>query len=193
MKMLKLTILLLLLILNGANSSSGQNQSKTYLETRKLLLEMERPHANKSLKKLFEEGDLRQADLIKALYDSDQKVSLNAQSVIKYLAEPKILTALDEWYEYRKTHTKEYWNSPVTLLTETKYLNGKNKDLAELVLKNLHNEKDTWAKLIAYNKTNKTALIEVVYGEIFTEGWHVVIRQENGKWRVLSNYLVWQS
>lgn len=193
MKILKLTTLLLLVMFNLSIASLAQVQSKTYLETRKLLLEMERPHANKVLKRLFEEENLRRADLIKALYDNDQKASLSAQSVIKYLAVPEALTALDEWYKYRKAHTKEYWISPVTLLTETKYLNGENKDLAELVLKNLHNEKDTWAKLIAHNKTNKTALIEVVYGEIFTEGWHVVIRQENGKWRVLSNYLVWQS
>lgn len=193
MKILKLTTLLLLIMLNLSIASIAQIQSKTYPETRKLLLKMERPHANKVLKELFEEGDLRQADLIKALYDNEQKVSLNAQSVIRYLAEPKTLTALAEWYEYRKANTKEYWISPVTIIPETKYLNGKNKDLAELVLKKLHNEKDTWAKLIAYNKRNKTALIEVVYGEIFTEGWHVVVRQENGKWRVLSNYLVWQS
>jgi hypothetical protein len=193
MKILKLTTLLLLVMFNLSIASLAQVQSKTYPETRKLLLEMERPHSNKVLKKLFEEGDLRRADLIKALYDNEQKVSLNAQSVIKYLAEPEALTALDEWYEYRKAHTKEHWISPVTLLTEVKYLTGENRNLEKSILKNLHNEKDAWAKLIAHNKRNKTALIEVVYGEIFTEGWHVVIRQENGKWRVLSNYLVWQS
>ncbi|MCA1592799.1 MAG: hypothetical protein LC754_09150 [Acidobacteria bacterium] len=42
-------------------------------------------------------------------------------------------------------------------------------------------------------KISKTALIEVVFGNVFTEGWHVAIRREGGKWRLLSNNLVWQS
>ena len=155
---------------------------------------MERPHANEALKKLFEEGDVRRADLVQGLYDPVQKVSLNAQSIIKYLAEPDALADLEAWYEYRRTHTKEYWISPVELLKEVKYLNDEDRDLAKLVLKNLHpNEKDVSARMVAFNKRSKTALIEVVFGEIFTEGWHVVIRQEGGKWRLLSNYLVWQS
>lgn len=54
---------------------------------------MERSSANGSLKTLFEEGDVRRADLMQALYDPVQKVSLNAQSIIKYLAEPDELAA----------------------------------------------------------------------------------------------------
>ncbi len=71
---------------------------------------------------------------------------------------------------------------------------GNDHDLPRLVLKNLHpKERDFCAKLVAYNKTTDTALIEVVEGEIFTTGWHVTIRRENGKWRLLSNYPVWES
>jgi hypothetical protein len=193
MKMLRLTVVLLLIVC-GAVSLSAQTQSKTYPETRKLLLKMERAHGDRTLKKLFEEGEAREPDLIQALYDPVQKVSLNAQSVIKYLADPRALSALEEWYAFRRKSAEDYWISPVKLLTEVRYLSGNNQDLAKLVLKALHpNEKDVWAKLVAFNKESKAALIEVVYGEIFTEGWHVVIRRENGKWRLLSNYLVWQS
>jgi hypothetical protein len=175
-------------------SVSAQTQSKTYPETRKLLLKMERPHADKILKKLFEEGETRKSDLIQALYDPEQKVSLNAQSVIKYVADPQALSALEEWYAYRRKKSENYWISPVKLLSEVRYLNGDDRDLAKLVLKNLYpNSNDVWAKQIAFNKSSKAALIEVVFGETFTEGWHVVIRQENGKWRLLSQYLVWQS
>jgi hypothetical protein len=150
---------------------------------------MERCHANKALKHLFEEEAARRPDLIRALYDPEQKISLNAQSILRYLADPAGLSALEEWYEYRRTHTKEYWISPVELLNEVQFLEGNNRDLTKLVLDNLHpNEKDFSAKLVAYNKTTDTALIEVVEGEIFTEGWHVTIRLENGKWRLL-----WQS
>lgn len=193
MKMLRLTIVLLLVV-SAAFTGSAQTQSKTYPETRKLLLKMERAHGDKTLKKLFEEGEARKPDLIQALYDPEQKASLNAQSVIKYLADPRALSALEECYAFRRKSAQDYWISPVKLLTEVRYLSGNNQDLAKLVLKALHpNEKGVWAKLVAFNKESKAALIEVVYGEIFTEGWHVVIRRENGKWRLLSNYLVWQS
>jgi hypothetical protein len=193
MKMLGRTTLLLL-ILGGVISGSAQTQSKTYPETRKLLLKMERPHSNKTLRKLFEEGAARKSDLLQALYDPEQKVSLNAQSVILYLADRQALSVLDEWYAYRRKKSENYWISPVKLLTEVRYVEGDDMDLSKLVLKNLYpNSKDVWAKQIAFNKSSKAALIEVVFGEIFTEGWHVVIRQENGKWRLLSQYLVWQS
>lgn len=155
---------------------------------------MERSDANKAFKKLFEEGDARRPDLIQALYDPEERVSLNAQSIIKYLAHPQGLSAVEEWYQYRRAHSMGYWISPVKPLTEIKFLTGHNRDLPKLVLDNLHrNQKDYWAKLLAHNKRTDTALIEVVQGEVFTEGWHVTIRRENGKWRLLSNDLVWQS
>jgi hypothetical protein len=193
MKVLKLTVVFLLITV-GVISAPAQTQSKTYSETRKLLVKMERPHANEMLKKLFEEGETRKSDLIQALYDSDQKISLNAQSVILYLSDPQALSALEEWYSYRRKKSEDYWISPVKLVTEVKYLDGNDGDLAKLVLKNLYpNSHDVWAKQVAFNKSSKAALIEVVFGEIFTEGWHVVIRKENGRWRLLSQYLVWQS
>ena len=177
-----------------AISASAQKQSKTYLETRKLLLRMERTHEYKILKKLFEEGVSRKIDLIEALYDSEHKVSLNSQIVLRYLADERSLSGLEEWIEYRKKNENNYWTVPIELIAKADYLTGKEKDLVKLVLKNLHpNEKDFWGNLIAYNKETKTALIEVIEGQIFTKGHHVVIRQENGKWRLLSNSLVWQS
>ena len=205
--MLRLTVVLLL-IAGGAISAAARPQSKTYPETRKLLLGMERSSSNKAFIKLFEEGDARRSDLIEALYDPEQKVSLNAQSIIKYLAEPEALTALDEWYQYRKGHAKEYWVSPVKLLPEARFLSGDDGDLAKFVLKNLHpTEADPKvdsstglsaeplfsARVVARNKNRNTVLGEIVEGNVFTDGWHAVIRLEDGKWRLLSHYLVWQS
>jgi len=134
------------------------------------------------------------ADLVRALYDPELKVNLNSQVIIKYLATPKGLAALEEWYTHRKTQGKDYWFPPIELRSEDGILDGKDDDPAKLVLMNLHPSKDgdSYAKIIAYNKTLDTVLIEVIYGEIFTEGWHVVLRRENGKWRVVSNNLVWQ-
>lgn len=193
MKILRFAVLFLLLIV-GVVSAFAQTQPKTYFETRELLLKMERGGANENLKKLFEEGEARRFDLIQALYDPEEKVSLNAQSVIKYVADPKALSALEDWFGYRKKNATGYWESPVKLLGEIKYLNGDDKDLEKLVLMNLYpDSKNTSAEQIAYNTNSQTVLIEVVSGIAFTTGWHVVIRREDGKWRLLSHYRVWQS
>lgn len=89
---------------------------------------------------------------------------------------------------------------PIELLSEPKQLSGHNSNLGELVLKNRallkasrNGAKDLSAKLIAYNKNLKSALVEVIDGNVFTTGWHVVIKQEDSKWWLISDNLVWES
>jgi hypothetical protein len=190
MKTLALTFLALLVV---GSTSVVTAQSKTYAETRRLLLKMDYSHLDANFKKLFEEAIPRKADLIHALYDDEQRICLNAQIVMKSLAEPEMLAAINEWFEYRKKLGKDYWYPKMELITDIKYLDD-DRDLANLVLKSLYSgQKDVSAKVVAYNKDLSTAVIEVVFGEIFTEGRHVAIRKENGKWRLLSDNLSWQS
>jgi hypothetical protein len=176
--------------------SSAQAQSKTYPKTRRLLLKAERAHANDAFKKLFREGDTRREDLIHALYDSDENVSLNAQTVLKYLADEQSLAAVEEWYAFRRQRGENYWESPITLVSDVKYLGREGSNPEKLVLENLYsNYKDTPVSvtIIAYNKRLETALIEVIIGQIFTSGEHVVVREENGKWRLISKTHIWDS
>ena len=154
---------------------------------------MQRDASNKELQQLFAHADEILPDLKKALYDSEKNVNLNAQVILKYIALPDGLTALEEWFAFRRKQSQEYWMPKMTLLEGVQYLEGNDKDITKLVIKNLHPGNDTWARIIAHNQNTKAVLIEVVYRQIFTEGWHVVVRQESGKWRVLSNNLVWQS
>jgi hypothetical protein len=198
MRLQRYTTLLLLLALAGSTPVAAQEQTRTYSQTRKLLLKVERSPANKTLKQLFEQADKRRADLIKALYESDQKISLNSQLILKYLAGQQDLAAIEEWYAYRRKEGQEYWIAPIDLLSERRYLEGSGRDLAKLVIKSLHaKSKGLSARVVAYSKARKTALIEVIFGavpgNVFTEGWHIVIRQEEGKWRLISKNLVWQS
>ena len=154
---------------------------------------MDYSHLDGNFKKLFEEAVPRKADLIHALYDDEQRVCLNAQVVMKSLADTEMLTAINEWFEYRKKLGKDYWYPNVQLASDMKYLDD-DRDLAKLVLKNLYpGQKGVSAKVVAYNKGLNTAVIEVVFGEVFTEGRHVAIRREGGKWRLLSDNLAWQS
>jgi hypothetical protein len=186
--------LILLLAFISLTGLTPQAQRKTYARTRRLLLKVEQSPANKALKALFEHADERREDLIRAMYDPEHKVSLNAQLILKYLAGQQDIEAIEEWYAYRRDHQQEYWMAPVEVLTEVQFLKGKGSDLAKLVLKNLHPESEgITARVVAINRRRKAALIEVVHGNVFTEGWHVVIRQENGRWRLISNNLVWQS
>jgi hypothetical protein len=56
------------MVVIGPVTGSSQTQSKTYPDTRKLLLKMGRDHSDKILKKLFEEADARKPDLIRRGY-----------------------------------------------------------------------------------------------------------------------------
>src|SRR5438132_8041487 len=156
MKTLALTFLALLLI---GSSSDVAAQSKTYPETRKLLLKMDYSHLDGNFKKLYEEAIPRKADLVHALYDDEQRVCLNAQVVMKSLADSEMLAAINEWFEYRKKLGKDYWYPNVQLASDVKYLDD-DRDLAKLVLKNLYpGQKDVSAKVVAYNKELNTAVI----------------------------------
>ena len=190
-------VIFILIIFSLAFAVAAQSQSKSYSETRKLLFEMNRTHANEQLARLFKEADIRMPDLIQALDDSEQKVSLNSQAVINYLAEPEGLQAIDEW---KKRQTGTFAVPNVKLLTEKIYLDGNNSNLVKLVRKNIHlfqvarfDEKNIFIELVAYNKKTKTALFEIIQGQTFTEGWHSVIKFENNKWRLVSDTNVWQS
>jgi hypothetical protein len=150
----------------GIDASFAQSQDETYMETRGLLLQLERRSGNKALKKLFEEGDKRMADLIRALYDPERKVNLNSQVIIKYLATPKSLAELEEWYTHRKSQGKDYWMPKIELLSEDMVLDGEDGDPAKLVLRYLRPVKDShekmYTKMIAYNQNLDTVLIELI-------------------------------
>jgi hypothetical protein len=188
------SLLLGLLLTSGAVGAGQTDSSESYRDTRALLLVMERAHEYDALKKLFEESVVRRADLIKGLYDPEQKVSLNAQTILKYTADPAGLAALEEWFSYRRKQGQEYWMSPVDSINEVRYLQGRKNALPSLILRNeFKGRKDGWGKLIAFESKSKCALVEIVFGQTFTEGWHVAVREENGKWRLLSKSRVWQS
>src|SRR5438105_992550 len=96
-------------------------QSKTYSDTRKLLAKMDYSQLDANFKKLFEEAVPRKADLIHALYDDEQRVCLNAQIVMKLLADPGMLAGINEWFEYRKKLGKDYWYPKMELASDVKY------------------------------------------------------------------------
>jgi hypothetical protein len=192
--------ILILIALIAMNSGAAHGQTKTYSETRKLLLKLDRGLSNRVLKKLFEESDKRMPDLIQALQDPEEKVNLNSQIVLKSLAAPEGLSAVVDWYSQQREQGKSYSLPMMELLTEKQYLNGNDSDLVKLVLKNFSifkagkwGSKGLSAKVIAYNQERKTALIELVEGDTFTTGWHIVIRQEGSQWRLVSDNLVWNT
>jgi hypothetical protein len=187
-------VLLVVSLLAAATIAARQSeQSKTYTETRQLLFTMGRTHDDGALKKLFEESTARRSDLIKALYDPEVKVSVNAQTIIKYVADPAALAGIEEWIASRRQQGQGSWISPVEIINEVRYLRGRKSDLVGLILRNeFRGQKDGWGELIAYESTSKCALVEIVFGRGFTQGWHVAVRKESGKWRVLSKSLIWE-
>lgn len=184
-----------LLIFGLAFIEITKGQSKTYSETKQLLLKMDRHSPNKQLKNIFEQADVRMPDLIQALDDSEKAVCINSQIIINYLAEPEGLKAIEDW---KKRQTGEYFMPNMKLLSKNIYLYGNESNLVKLIDNNKYlfeaasfNQGDISIKLIGYNKKTKTALFEIIQGQIFTAGWHSVIKFEDNKWRLVSDNNIW--
>jgi hypothetical protein len=196
---LRITILTLFLIaLLGFQSSWAQGKIDSYRETRKWLLKVDRQPGNRELRKLFEKADTRMPDLLRALDDPQKEISVNAQVIIMYLAAPKGLAALEKWYRRQNEQGKGYYMPKIELLSDEMYLEGQGTDYTELVLKNKQlfeasrfNSGDITVKLIAYNEGEKAALLAIIQGQIFTAGWHAVIKGEGARWRLVSDNNVW--
>ena len=146
-------VLIIFIILHSAFLIKAQEESKTYSETRKLLMQMERPSADKYLAKLFDEADARMPDLVQALDDADQKVRLNSQYVITYFADPAGLNAVELW---QKSQPGAFAIANVNFLKEKIYLEGNESNLTKLVRKNIGlfqiarlSEKDISVELVA--------------------------------------------
>ncbi len=85
-------------LLLAANAFPFRDAS-TYADTRKLLTALSDIKDDREvLAALFKKGDARIDDLIKALDDPDQNISLRAQIVIRYLGNQAGMKALDGWY-----------------------------------------------------------------------------------------------
>lgn len=178
-----------------ASTLCAQQSSNTYKETRKWLVKADAQSGNNTLKKLFMEGDQRIDDLIQALGDEDATVSINAQRIIRYLADPKGAAVLAD----PKNWCKKTCSSPImNVLAEPKALRGTSSDPIKIAKDNRgvfdgahFNAGDVSFRLIGHNKRANVALIEVIQGQVFTAGWHSVIQWKDGKWRLISDSNLW--
>ncbi|HKP73510.1 MAG TPA: hypothetical protein VJT82_11265, partial [Pyrinomonadaceae bacterium] len=172
----------------------GLAQTPTYTSTRELLVEFNMRAGNKVsdevLKQMFEEADARLPDLIHALDDPDLAVNVGSQAMLKYLALPQGLAALEAWYKSQKEQGRSYRTPVEKLLSGVIYLKGDSSNLEKLTLKNAllldagrFGTKELFARLMARNKKHDMALIEVIQGRALKTCWHIVIRREEGKWR----------
>ena len=100
MKKLILTFLALL-TLSGL-VAGGHTPSDTYQQTRQLLSDSDVTHPNEAFARLYEIGDERIGDLIRALNDDDREISRRAQEVIRYLANPEGMKALHNIFAHNE-------------------------------------------------------------------------------------------
>lgn len=171
-----------------------ENRSRTFDETRNWLQKADAHSRNASFVKLFEIGDERIDDLISALGDSEPKVSINAQRILRYLALPKGVEAIVGLKWCPKT-----CSSPVLNVLERPLgLEGVGNNPNEIVKKNLgvfeasrFNSGDVTFRMLGHNTRANVALFEVVQGKIFTAGWHAVIQWKDGKWWLISDSNLW--
>ncbi len=106
-------------LLSVGVAGSSRTPSNTYQDTRKLLSQMKGYDLHpERLAELFRIGDARVGDLVKALDDPDKEISVNAQTLIRYLGNDAGLKGLNKYYESRR---KAYLTSgpiPIPLIDE---------------------------------------------------------------------------
>jgi hypothetical protein len=87
------------IVLAPLRAAAAVEPASTYESTRKLLAEAARHRVERRfMRKLFEVGDARIAELVKALGDPDFGVSVEAQRWIRYLGNPEGMRGLAEYY-----------------------------------------------------------------------------------------------
>ena len=194
------TTVLVLVASCAAVSTSALSLSKPaqYESTRKLLRKLESlAHDSKVLGTFFRSEDAHLENLIKALDDSDQEVSLRAQIVLRYLRDPIGIRAIDSWVGRQ---TGEYATAPIPLRGFTsRRIVGSGGNLARLVLKNAvflegDDPKRTRARVIAYTAKKDRALVEITIdaGGWTNECYHVVLVKDDQGWLMDGVYLVLQ-
>jgi hypothetical protein len=109
------TLFVLILIL--LPTQGKEKVSKTYANTRKLLAGMDTSNTGSrgnKLAKVFRIGDERINDLIAALNDKDESISLHAQIAIRYLGNQQGMKALQDRY-YKGTENRSTGPIPLPL------------------------------------------------------------------------------
>jgi hypothetical protein len=111
-----LRLILCLVMLAACGMQAGAHgQSQTYKETRRLLSEFDDRLTPDVLTTLFREGDQRIEDLVRALDDSDHRISRNAQVVIRYLGNEAGMRELIVWYGRPRDETSFTAPIPIPL------------------------------------------------------------------------------
>ncbi len=98
-------------------TQGNEGISKTYANTRKLLAGIDTSNTGgegNKLAKLFHIGDERINDLIAALGDKDESISLHAQIAIRYLGNPQGMKAIQDRY-YKGTENRTTGPIPLPL------------------------------------------------------------------------------
>ncbi len=86
-------------------AQSSKNDCQSYENTRRLLAEMNAVDLNKQFVQLFNQGENRIADIVKALDDPNKDIRQNAQVIIRYLGNDLEMSDLITSYGKGKTYT----------------------------------------------------------------------------------------
>lgn len=95
---------ILTLAVLSSQAGGANTGSRSYRDTRQKLVDLVNVRLDTDkLASLFNIGDKRIVDLVRALDDGDKKVSLNAQVVIRYLGNDQGMRSLYEWYKKQQS------------------------------------------------------------------------------------------
>jgi len=190
---MRTALVLAILVCCITSASVAGFDEPSYESTLALLDKLETAPANGALRQLFKEAYRRRDGLVRALDNPNVRVSVNAQRVIEYVGLPELTTRLAAWRKSVATSGGTVARPNLDVLDAPLASHTFRGDPVDIVREHLFKSEPGSYRVVTRNKEAKTVLVEVVFGEAFTEGWHVVLRNDDTGWRVIVKANVWVS
>jgi hypothetical protein len=166
-------------------------------DTRALLTRAAEPQDTRALAQLVRNADSRADSLVGALDDSDTNVCVAAQRVIEYSQSPALLARLSAWRERTARATGSVVTPRIDRPASPVYFECTKRALPKEVLRRLHPDPGTSARIVAETPETGCVLLRVVHGDVngnpFTSGYDVVVMRRDRGWDVIVNTLRWES
>jgi hypothetical protein len=188
------SVLVIVLALSFGAAVLGRTTGEpSYESTRALLRKLKTDPANGALRKLFREAYKRRATLLRALDDPEQDVQVNALLIIDYVALPELTNGFAEWQKMHESSNRDYRRRRIDPLDAQLANRTFSGDPAVVTQRYLFGNQRGSYHVVARNEDTDEVLLEVVFGEALTEGWHVVLRKDGSGWRPILKTNVWVS
>jgi hypothetical protein len=187
-------IIILVVVLGSSVLGAGHPVDEpSYNDTRGLLLKLNGDAGNEAFCKLFREAYRRRNSIVRALDDPESSVQADALLIIDLVPLSDLQDGFAAWRKANENTNRTWQRRVITPLDPQLAGRTFSGNPAGVAKRYLFENREGSYRILARNKEARAVLIEVVFGETFTEGWNVVLREEDSGWRPTVKTNVWVS